>query len=99
MTSEKPSSYLLDSDDEMTRLRGQQDVLLDGIGSVVVPPIVWSKPDLRVLDSGTADGTCSVRPICPLLQCFWGISTSLTNTSLRVLPPDTLFVSQRLAKP
>ena len=56
MSSEASPSYILDSDEEIVRLRGQHDGLIDAIGSLVVPPIDWTLPELRVLDSGTADG-------------------------------------------
>lgn len=41
---------------EITRLRNQHDWLKGSIGKLVLAPVDFSKPNLRILDSATADG-------------------------------------------
>lgn len=77
MESEKSAPYILDSDDEILRLREQHDVLIDAIGSLVVPPVDWTSPNLKILDSGTADGTCSLH--CLLSHIVYPVHLDLTG--------------------
>ncbi|KAH8704452.1 hypothetical protein GQ44DRAFT_732403 [Phaeosphaeriaceae sp. PMI808] len=50
------NTYFLKSEEEVSRLSNQHDIIKDGMNGLVLAPINLSKP-LRVLDSGTADGT------------------------------------------
>jgi hypothetical protein len=55
------TDYILESEDEVKRLTNQHDVIKDEMGSqLVLAPIDLSKEPLRILDSATADGTCSL---------------------------------------
>jgi hypothetical protein len=51
------NEYVLESEEEISRLSNQHDVIKDEMGSLVLAPLDLSKP-LRILDSGTADGGC-----------------------------------------
>lgn len=45
---------------ELERLRGLHAALMDGMdGNLVPAPVDFEEPGKRILDSGTADGTCS----------------------------------------
>lgn len=49
------TNYVLESEDEVSRLANQHEVIKDEMGSLVLAPIDLSKP-MRILDSATADG-------------------------------------------
>ncbi|KAF3771422.1 hypothetical protein M406DRAFT_34527, partial [Cryphonectria parasitica EP155] len=51
-----------EDDDELHRLGDQHAVLKSAMGTVVLAPVNFSTPGLRILNSGTADGTA---PKCP----------------------------------
>jgi SAM-dependent methyltransferase len=55
-TATREIGYPLESDEEIGRLSNQHDVIKDEMGQLVLAPIDLSAP-LRILDSGTADGT------------------------------------------
>ncbi|RYP49412.1 hypothetical protein DL768_004885 [Monosporascus sp. mg162] len=50
-------AYPLENSEESSRLRNQHDVIKDAMGGLVLAPINLSASPLRILDSGTADGT------------------------------------------
>ena len=52
----KKTDYILESDNEMSRLSNQHEVIKDAMGGLLQMPIDYSKGPLRILDSGTADG-------------------------------------------
>lgn len=53
--ADEQNTYFLKSEEEVSRLSNQHDIIKDGMNGLVLAPIDLSKP-LRVLDSGTADG-------------------------------------------
>ena len=53
---QKEEKYILDSPEEVNRLAEQHDVIKDAMGGLIAVPLDFSKPGLRILDSGTADG-------------------------------------------
>lgn len=54
MTTES-GEYILESEEEMSRLSNQHGVIKAEMGRLILAPIDLSKP-LRILDSATADG-------------------------------------------
>jgi hypothetical protein len=50
------TEYVLDNDEEASRLAKQHDVIKDAMGGLILAPIDLSRSGLRILDSGTADG-------------------------------------------
>lgn len=57
MADEERQDYPLDNDDEAKRLSDQHAVIKSYMnGKLIMAPIDLSNPNLRVLDSGTADG-------------------------------------------
>lgn len=52
----KQTEYVLESEEESSRLSNQHDIIKDEMGGLVLAPVDLSKP-LRILDSATADGT------------------------------------------
>jgi hypothetical protein len=52
------TGYLLASEEVMSRLSNQHDVIKDAMGGLVLAPINLSAKPLRILDSATADGIC-----------------------------------------
>ena len=55
---------------ELERLKYQHKVLTDHFGTLVLAPVDLSKPGLRILDSGTADGVC-IFVHTPCLELAW----------------------------
>jgi gliotoxin biosynthesis N-methyltransferase len=52
------SNYLLDYDDtEKRRLTEQHDLIKSYMGQLILAPIDVERPGLKILDSGTFDGT------------------------------------------
>jgi len=49
--------YFLASEEEMNRLSSQHSVVKNAMGGLLLFPVDHSKGSLRILDSGTADGT------------------------------------------
>lgn len=47
---------------ELRRLGDQHAVLKSAMGTLVLAPVDFSKPGLRILDSGTADGIVPMYP-------------------------------------
>jgi hypothetical protein len=47
-------------EDEVCRLRLQHEVITESTEKLVFAPVDLSQPDLRILDSATADGTISL---------------------------------------
>jgi hypothetical protein len=50
-----------DNQTEQLRLEGQHEVMLYAMGKALYAPVDLSKPGLRILDSGGANGTCISR--------------------------------------
>lgn len=50
------TGYFLASDDEISRLSNQHNVIKDAMGGLLLAPIDLSAKPLRILDSATADG-------------------------------------------
>lgn len=46
-----------DNQTEQQRLEGQHEVILYAMGKAVYAPVDFSKPGLRILDSGCANGS------------------------------------------
>lgn len=57
--SPERTDYFLESEEEISRLSNQHDVIKDEMGGLILAPIDLSQP-LRVLDSATADGMCYI---------------------------------------
>jgi hypothetical protein len=52
--------YFMASDDEISRLSNQHNVIKDAMGGLLLAPIDLSAKPLRILDSATADGRLRV---------------------------------------
>ncbi|KAF2789633.1 hypothetical protein K505DRAFT_91362 [Melanomma pulvis-pyrius CBS 109.77] len=56
-TSGDTERYIMEANEgELQRLANQHQVLKSAMGTLTVAPIDFSRPNLRILDSGTADG-------------------------------------------
>ncbi|KAK9772392.1 putative Wax synthase domain-containing protein [Seiridium cardinale] len=96
-----PSYFLPVNQAEAERLLSQHLVLVDALnGRIVLPPIDLTKPGLKILDSGTADGHWinELRKTFPDPSSHTYVGTDL-NPSLfpQALPPDTSFLVQNIA--
>ena len=61
MAAEKDSTYWMESELERKRLASNHYIAKDAAGGkLVLAPVDFSQP-VRILDSGTADGTYSLR--------------------------------------
>lgn len=60
------TEYVLESEDEISRLANQHDVIKDEMGGLVFAPINLTTAPLRILDSATADGMRMDVMICVL---------------------------------
>jgi hypothetical protein len=58
---EKEEYFLEHNPDELQRLREQHKLIKDSMGGLILAPIDFSKPGLRILDSATADGVYCAR--------------------------------------
>jgi hypothetical protein len=59
-TKEHQDAYMLDENPgELSRLSDLHDLTKATMGGLVLAPVDFSQPGLRILDSGTADGLSS----------------------------------------
>ncbi|KAH8773843.1 methyltransferase-like protein type 11 [Diaporthe sp. PMI_573] len=101
-TEETPSSYFLPVNSiEAERLMSQHLVLIDALdGRIVLPPVDLTKPGLKILDSGTADGhwISELRKTLPDPSIHNYVGTDL-NPALfpQSVPADTRFQVHNIA--
>ena len=57
--SKSEKKYMFAGEHEIERLTAQHDTIKMAMGQLVLPPIDFTKPGLKILDSGTADGESS----------------------------------------
>nr|Q6Q870.2 RecName: Full=N-methyltransferase sirN; AltName: Full=Sirodesmin biosynthesis protein N [Plenodomus lingam] len=94
------SNYLLDYDDtEKRRLREQHDLIKAYTGKLILAPLDLTKPNLKILDSGTFDGhwlTEAAKPLTtPLLT-----GTDISPAAFPNPPPqNTSFHIQSITDP
>jgi hypothetical protein len=62
------TTYILESEEETSRLANQHDVIKDEMGGLVAAPVDFETQPLHVLDSATADGTWLTNNLSSLLQ-------------------------------
>ncbi|KAI0110942.1 hypothetical protein GGR51DRAFT_510583 [Nemania sp. FL0031] len=94
-------SYPLANSNEATRLQNQHEVIKDAMGGLILAPLDVKTSPLRILDSGTADGTW--------LRDFAGsvatVQHKLYGTDLNPTefpsddPPGTVYQEQDVRKP
>ncbi|KAI1421989.1 hypothetical protein F5Y12DRAFT_661069 [Xylaria sp. FL1777] len=94
--------YPLENEEEVGRLRNQHDVIKDAMdGLLILAPVDLSTSPLRILDSGTADGTWirDLAATCASLEHrFYG--TDINPTDFPANPPEgTVYQIQDVNKP
>lgn len=98
------SGYMLESEEESARLSNQHEVIKDAMGgSLLRVPINLSNEKLRILDSGTADGTwirelISTIPSSNTSHSFIGTDIN-TKEFPKTVPPNTEFHFQDVTMP
>ncbi|KAI0165388.1 hypothetical protein GGR52DRAFT_575479 [Hypoxylon sp. FL1284] len=94
-------SYPLDNEAEISRLQNQHDVIKDAMGALVLAPVDLSKSPLKILDSGTADGTWirDLQATCaPVQHQFYG--TDINPADFPADPPaSTVYQVHDVNKP
>ncbi|KAI4858862.1 hypothetical protein F4820DRAFT_196154 [Hypoxylon rubiginosum] len=94
-------AYPLDNEKEISRLRNQHDVIKVAMGGLVLAPVDLSKSPLRILDSGTADGTWirDLAATCaPVRHEFYG--TDINPADFPTDPPaGTIYKAHDVNKP
>ncbi len=91
---EGKDEYIMAADpNELNRLTDQHQLIKDHMGTLVLAPADLSKPNLRILDSATADSkACFLSPYCHRvaranIQNISGDSTDHQLTMDRLLAP------------
>jgi hypothetical protein len=100
MTTEQ-GTYILESEEETSRLSNQHDVIKDEAGGLVLAPLDLSSRTLRILDSATADGTW-IRDLAQQYQDlpheFIGTDIDASNWP-KDAPPRQTYQNQDITKP
>ncbi|KAI3390304.1 hypothetical protein diail_10311, partial [Diaporthe ilicicola] len=93
--------YFLEGSEESSRLSNQHEIIKDAMGRLVLADIDLSKSPLKILDSGTADGTW-IRDLAastaPVRHEFCGTDINPTEFPAEV-PDGTTYQAQDINKP
>jgi hypothetical protein len=86
-TNKVDGVYPMKKDEEVKRLANQHEVIKDAMGKLLFAKVDISSGPLRILDSGTADGGCSILA-CGLYACLERTNTAqgLGSVTLQRLP-------------
>ncbi|KAF2973068.1 hypothetical protein GQX73_g500 [Xylaria multiplex] len=94
-------TYPLENSNESTRLQNQHEVIKDAMGGLILAPIDLKSSPLRILDSGTADGTWIrdfAASVAPVQHNLYGTDLNPAEFPSDV-PPGTVYQAQDVNQP